>query len=107
MKHWVVALALLMAFLGGAMVYIVSVVREAEPAEPNLYAGISLDKKLLELDKRALDEAYHAHLIRLWNVWLTDGAKEAHRISTGLRISRQAYHQASEQITKREQELDK
>ena len=75
---------------------------EAKEKEVDLYQGVPMDRKLLELDKRALDEAYHQHVIRLWNVWLTDGAKEAHRISNGLRISRQAYVQAAEQIAKRE-----
>lgn len=73
--------------------------------EPQLYQGIPLDAHLLPLDRRALEEAYHQHLIRLWNVWLTDGAKEAHRITNGLRIARQAYHQAAQQLEKREQQL--
>ena len=80
----------------------------AAPA-PALYSDIPLDSvygpKLLALDKDALDDAYRGHAIRLWNVWLTDGAKEAHRITNGLRIARGAYHQAAEQIAKREQQL--
>jgi len=74
--------------------------------EPRLYQGIPLDTHLLELDKVALEEAYHQHLIRLWNVWLTDGAKESQRIKTGLRIARQAYHIAAQEIEKREQEIE-
>ena len=80
---------------------------EAQGKEVNLYRGIEVDEKLLQLDKQALDEAYHNHLIRLWNVWLTDGARGADRITTGLRIARDSYHQASTQIAKREQEQRK
>lgn len=100
-----IILLLVIAFLGGMAAYVVSVIRQAEPAPIELYQGVPLDAKLLQLDKRALDEAYHGHLIRLWNVWLTDGAKEAHRITNGLRIARQAYQQAAQQIAKREREL--
>jgi hypothetical protein len=77
--------------------------RDAEGKEIDLYQGIPVDEKLLQLDKRALDEAYHGHLIKLWNVWLTDGAREAQRITNGLRIARESYAQAAAQITKREQ----
>jgi hypothetical protein len=77
----------------------------AEAAKPvDLYQGIPVDEKLLQLDKRALDEAYHQHIIKLWNVWLTDGAREANRVKNGLRISRESYAYAAAQITKREQE---
>jgi hypothetical protein len=74
--------------------------------ELDLYQGIPLDEKLLQLDRRALDEAYHAHVIKLWNVWLSDGAREAQRITNGLRIGRESYAQAAAQITKREQQQE-
>lgn len=80
---------------------------DAQAKDVNLYQGVEIDAKLLGLDKRALDEAYHSHVIRLWNVWLSDGARSADRISNGLRIARTSYHQAAGQITKREQEQQK
>jgi hypothetical protein len=80
--------------------------RDAEGKEIDLYQGIPLDEKLLQLDRRALDEAYHAHLIKLWNVWLTDGAREAQRITNGLRIARESYAVAAAQIAKREQQQE-
>lgn len=99
---------LLLAFLGGLSAYIVSVIRQAEPAphELQLYdKSIPLDAKLLQLDKIALDEAYHTHLVKLWTIWLTDGAKESHRFENGLRITRGAYAQAAAAIAAREQAL--
>ena len=77
---------------------------DAQAKDINLYQGVETDAKLLELDKRALDEAYHSHVIHLWNVWLSDGARSADRISNGLRIARASYHQAAGQIAKREQQ---
>jgi hypothetical protein len=72
----------------------------------DLYAGIPLDAHLLELDKRALVEAYHLQLLNLWAVWLKGQAGDPQYFSNGLKIARRAYKQASEQITKREQEAE-
>ena len=72
----------------------------------DLYAGIPLDAHLLELDKRALAEAYHAQLLNLWAVWLKGQAGDPQYFSNGLKIARRAYKQASEQIVKREQEAE-
>jgi hypothetical protein len=72
----------------------------------DLYAGIPLDAHLLELDKRALAEAYHAQLLNLWAVWLKGQAGDPQYFANGLKIARRAYKQASEQITKREQEAE-
>jgi hypothetical protein len=79
----------------------------APQAQVDLYGDVPLDAILLPIDRKALDEAYHGHLIKLWNVWLTDGAKEATRFRNGMRIARGAYQQATEAIAKREQELQR
>jgi hypothetical protein len=70
-----------------------------------LYLGIPLDEHLLELDKRSLMEAYHAQILKLWGVWLSDGAAHPERFTNGLRIARHAYGQAAEQIERREREI--
>jgi hypothetical protein len=75
------------------------------PDDPQLYEGVSLDAMLLRLDKRALDEAYHAQLLKLFGIWLSEGAKDASRFTNGLRIARRSYYTAAKQIAKREQEL--
>jgi hypothetical protein len=77
----------------------------SEPAL-TIYQGVPLDATLLRLDKRALDEAYHTQLLKLWGVWLASGAPdEAKNFITGLRIARRAYTQAASQIARRETEL--
>jgi len=70
-----------------------------------IYEGIALDAALLELDKRALEEAYHEQAKRLFTVWLT--TQEPKYFTTGIRRAREAYHQAAEQIARREDELRK
>jgi hypothetical protein len=58
---------------------------------------------LIEMDKHALDGAYHNQLLLLFSIWLKDGAgTDAARISNGLRIARRAYTQAATQIEQRE-----
>jgi hypothetical protein len=71
----------------------------------DLYAGVPIDAELLELDKRALKEAYHAQLLNLWAVWLKGQAGDPQYFANGLKIARRAYGQASEQIAKREKQL--
>jgi hypothetical protein len=76
---------------------------EAPGQDVDLYSGVPLDATLLWLDRRALDEAYHAQLLKLWGVWLVDGAKDPTRFKTGLANARRAYGLAAEAIAKREQ----
>jgi hypothetical protein len=78
---------------------------QAEPRAVDPYGELPLDAQLLPVDKRALEEAYRAHLIKLWTVWLTDGAKDATHFRNGLRIARGAYHIAADGIAKRERDL--
>jgi len=74
--------------------------------EPILYQGIPMDAMLLRLDKRALDEAYHAQLLKLFSVWLSQQAPvDAAGIQNGLRIARRAYNQAAQQISQREKQI--
>ena len=73
-----------------------------EPLYPD---DIPLDGKLLALDKRALDEAYHQQLLLLWSVFLKEGGKDSSRMNNGLRIARSAYAVAQERIEAREKEL--
>jgi hypothetical protein len=100
----IIVLAILFAL---ALVGYLSGRWEAEAApQVDLYGGVPPDAKLLPVDRKALDDAYHAHLIRLWNVWLSDGAKDATNFRRGLVIARGAYQQATQSMDKREQDLE-
>ena len=72
---------------------------------PQLYQGVPFDANLLALDRRALDEAYHAQILKLFGVWLSEGAKDPRFFTNGLQIARRAYSQAAQQIAKREQQV--
>lgn len=76
---------------------------EAQGTADELYADVASDPKLLELDKRALDEAYEAQVRHLWDIWLRGQARGTKEISTGLRMARSSYAVAAGQIAKREQ----
>jgi hypothetical protein len=72
---------------------------------PQLYEGVPFDAHLLELDKRALDEAYHNQLQLLFSIWIKQQATDAKQITNGLQLARKAYNQAAGQIARREQAL--
>jgi hypothetical protein len=80
---------------------------QAETRAADIYVGLPPDATLLKLDRRALDEAYHAQLLKLWGVWLADGARDPTHFKNGLSNARRAYGLALQAITKREQELPK
>lgn len=69
--------------------------------------ALPVDAALVALDRRALTSAYEAHLVKLFSVWLADGAITNTHITIGLRNARRAYAQAAAQLAKREQELKK
>jgi hypothetical protein len=79
----------------------------AQPQNTNIYGDLPLDDQLLRLDRRALDVAYEQQLIKLFGIWLADGARDAAPITNGLRNARRAYNIAATQIAKRELELGK
>jgi hypothetical protein len=106
--QWLIATAVLIALLLVAMAYRVNAQQRQSPAQaPGFYEGLQLDAKLLALDKTALDEAYHQQLVKLWIIWVTDGAPAADRIKSGLRIARRAYDEARDSIQERERHIQK
>jgi len=74
--------------------------------EPQLYLpGVPMDATLLRLDKAALDEAYQQQVVKLFIVWLSQGAGDPNNINAGLANARRAYTRAAQQIARREQQL--
>jgi len=103
--QWLIAACALVALLLIAWAFHVDA--EQVPPAPPLYQGIPYDPSLLALDRRALEEAYHQQMIKLFLVWLQAGAPDdATQFKNGLRIARKAYGAAREQIRKREEQLD-
>jgi hypothetical protein len=103
--QWLIALLALVVLLLIAFAFHVN----AQPKEPPaiLYENIPFDPALLGLDRRALDEAYHARMLKLFDIWLSSGApQDATNFKNGLGIARRAYGQARDQIRKREAQLN-
>ena len=74
----------------------------------DVYAGIPPDTKLLALDKAALEAAYTARLIRLFDVWLSSTqGQDPTNFQNGLRITRRGYILASEALARREAEVER
>jgi hypothetical protein len=73
--------------------------------QSDVYAGVTPDYHLLELDKQALDEAYHQQLLILFNVYLKGGTSDSQYFQKGLQNARKAYYQASSAIIEREKLL--
>jgi DNA-binding MarR family transcriptional regulator len=70
-----------------------------------IYEGISPDAQLIQLDRRALNEAYHEQVKTLWLVWLKGQAGDPIYFKNGLTNARRAYNIALTQISKRESEI--
>ena|SRR5215469_7458806 len=67
-------------------------------------------KELIELDKKALDEAYTNHVNHLFSTWVSQTphlGHESSRITTGLANVHEAWVIAMEGIEKREKALNK
>jgi len=74
----------------------------------DVYAGIPPDTKLLALDKAALEAAYTARLIRLFDVWLSSTqGQDPTNFQNGLRIARRGYTLAAQALAKRETEIER
>ena len=98
----IIIAALAVIFLAAFML---SVRSQQSQSQESVYAGIPPDMHLLRLDKQALDEAYHAQLLVLFNVWMKGQASDSQYFQNGLRNARRAYNQASSAILAREQIL--
>ena len=100
---FIIVLVILFAF---ALMGWISGRWDEAPAAPRLelYSGIPIDLHLLKLDRLALEDAYHAQLLKLFGVWLAQGAGDATHFRNGLRNARRAYSEAHQEMDKREQE---
>jgi len=78
---------------------------QAEGQEQQLYGDTPLDAVLIRLDKRALDEAYHQRIIKLWEVWLSPTTKDATSFTNGLKVARARYSEAATAISRRERQI--
>jgi hypothetical protein len=60
------------------------------------------DRRIFELDREALDNAYRERIERLFAIWLSDHSGQPQRAATGARIARKAYLDAQRKLDERE-----
>jgi hypothetical protein len=60
---------------------------------------------LIELDKRALDQAYTTQAAHVFGIWIKDGVGDASRAKVGFANARKGYDAAMTAIAVREQRL--
>lgn len=63
------------------------------------------DQHLIELDRVALDDAYHDRIVILFSSWMRDDTDQPERISNGVRQARRAYILVRTAIEQRQKEL--
>jgi hypothetical protein len=73
---------------------------EAQTVPPSKY-----DKRIAELDREAIDEAYKEKIIALFNTWLSDPSEQPSRAVKGAQNARRAYIGAMQAIERKEAEL--
>ena len=82
-----------------------------EARGPLAYASNSpYEKRLIELDKEAIEQAYQAHIQKLFHIWVTDyvaGETRQPRATKGAQNARGAFERSMEAIKAREAALGK
>jgi hypothetical protein len=63
------------------------------------------EKRLLELDRDAADQAYREQIQHLFAIWMKDDSGQPLRAATGARQARSAYERLTEAIEERERML--
>src|SRR5262245_20573648 len=74
-----------------------SIDADAQVLPPSKY-----DKRVSELDREAIEEAYKNQIIHLFEIWMKDERGQPQRAVTGARQARRAYVGAMTEIDKRE-----
>jgi hypothetical protein len=73
---------------------------EAQGVPPSKF-----DKRIAELDREAIDEAYKEKVMALFNTWLSDPSEQPSRAVKGAQNARRAYIGAMQAIEKKEAEM--
>jgi len=65
------------------------------------------EKRILELDRAAIDTAYQSQITHLFQIWMKDEAGQPKRAVTGAAQARSAYERSIDAIVVREQRLQR
>jgi hypothetical protein len=105
--HWFV-FALLLAVL--VIVFVVAYyasasMQTAEAQAPVPYVITEYDSRLLELERKAIEDAFAQKITSLWTVWMSDDRGQPARALTGAAQARKAFVASMQQLDRREREL--
>jgi len=78
---------------------------EAEPQRLQPETLSRHERRLIELDRQAVDQAYIAHAANVFGIWLKDGVGDPSRAKVGFGNARKGYDAATTAIEVREQRL--
>jgi hypothetical protein len=81
--------------------------RWSDDAEAQTVPPSKFDKRIAELDREAIDEAYKEKIIALFNTWLSDPSEQPSRAVKGAQNARRAYIGAMQAIERKEAELQR
>jgi len=101
-----VAIVIIILILLAAFGYLTGRWDEADAAQPQpLLQSIPItkyEKRLLELDREAADNAYRQQIVHLFQTWMKDESGQPTRAVTGARQARTAYERVMNAIEARD-----
>lgn len=65
------------------------------------------ERRIIELDKQAVDQAYITHAANVFGIWIKDGVADPSRAKVGFANARKGYDAAMMAIVTREQRLQR
>jgi hypothetical protein len=101
-NHWATAVGVgaLAIGIGFFIAYIETDATAEAIAIPPQY-----EQALIDLDRAAINQAYQQHVVRIFNIWVTDGYEQTMKSPRGVKgvnNARDAYVRAMEEIAERE-----
>lgn len=77
----------------------------AQPLQPPTLS--KYERRIIELDKQAIDQAYVTHAANVFGIWIKDGVADPSRAKVGFANARKGYDAAMTAIMVREQRLQR
>jgi hypothetical protein len=102
-KRIAITIIIVLAILFALALY--GYLTDAWEAEAQTLPPSKFDKRIAELDREAIDEAYKEKIIALFNTWLSDPSEQPSRAVKGAQNARRAYIGAMQAIERKEAEL--
>jgi hypothetical protein len=105
--HWLVfaALVTVLAIAFVVAYYASASMQTAEAQAPVPHVVTEYESRLLELERKAIEDAFTQKITSLWTVWMSDDRGQPARALTGAAQARKAFAASIQQLDRREREL--